>query len=124
MSLMSVTVDLIHKFKVAQRGMERAMLEVSLGDRIRNDEIRKRTKVTGIAQRISKLKWQWAGHVCRRTDGRWGRRVLEWRPQIGKRSVGRPPARWTDDLKKVAGSGWMRKAEDLVWWRAHVNAYV
>ncbi|CAH2235518.1 jg19495 [Pararge aegeria aegeria] len=83
------------------------------GNKNRNDEIRRRTKVTGIAQRISKL-----GHVCRRTDGRWGRRVLEWRPRIGKRSVGRPPARWTDDLKKVAGSGWMRKAEDRVWWRA------
>ncbi|CAH2227233.1 jg23093 [Pararge aegeria aegeria] len=85
--------------------MERAMLGFSLRDRIRNDEIRRRTKVTDTAQRISKLKWQWAGHVCRRTDGRWGRRVLEWRPRIGKRSVGRPPARWTDDLKKVAGSG-------------------
>ncbi|CAH2245003.1 jg6943 [Pararge aegeria aegeria] len=86
--------------------MERATLGVSLQDRIRNDEIRRRAKVSDIAQRISKLKWQWAGLVCRRTDGRWGRRVLEWRPRIGKRSVGRPPARWTDDLKKVSGSGW------------------
>ncbi|CAH2240827.1 jg13456 [Pararge aegeria aegeria] len=64
--------------------MERAMLGV-LRDRIRNDEIRRRTKVTDIAQRISKLKWQWAGHVCRRTDGHWGRRVLEWRPRIPNR---------------------------------------
>ncbi|CAH2245459.1 jg8713 [Pararge aegeria aegeria] len=45
--------------------MERAMLGVSLRDKVRNDEIRRRTKVTDIAQRISKLKWQWAGHVCR-----------------------------------------------------------
>ncbi|CAH2218499.1 jg3196 [Pararge aegeria aegeria] len=73
-----LTVDLIHKFKVAQRAMERAMLGVSLRDRIRNDEIRRRTKVTDIAQRINKLKWQWAGHVCRRTDGRWAILVLEW----------------------------------------------
>ncbi|CAH2226578.1 jg22340, partial [Pararge aegeria aegeria] len=78
----TLTVDLIHKFKVAQRAMERAMFGVSLRDRIRNDEIRRRTKVTDIAQRISKLKWQWAGHVCLRTDGRLGRRVLEWRPRI------------------------------------------
>ncbi|CAH2226067.1 jg24551 [Pararge aegeria aegeria] len=83
--------------------MERAMLGVSLRDRIRNDEIRRRTEVTDLAQRISKFKWQWAGHVCRRTDGRCGRRVLEWRPRIGKRSMGRPAARRTDDLKKVAG---------------------
>ncbi|CAH2239930.1 jg3361 [Pararge aegeria aegeria] len=98
------------------------MLGVALRNRIRN-EIRRRTKATDIAQRISKLKWQWAGHVYRRTDGTWGSRVLEWRPRFGKHSVGRPPARWTDNLKKVAGSGWMRKAEDRVW-RALGKAYV
>lgn len=27
-------------------------------------------------------------------------------------SVGRPPARWTEDIRKVAGGGWMRKVED------------
>ena len=115
---------LVHKFKVAQRAMERSMLGVSLKDRIRNEVIRQRTKVTDIAERISKLKWQWAGHICRRTDNRWGRRVLEWRPRLGKRSVGRPWARWSDDIRKVAGSGWKRKTEDRVEWRAIGEAYV
>ncbi|KAI8431595.1 hypothetical protein MSG28_016084 [Choristoneura fumiferana] len=54
------TVRLIHHFKVAQRAVERAMLGVSLKDRIRNEAIRHKTKVIDIAQRISKLKWQWA----------------------------------------------------------------
>ncbi|KAL0860164.1 hypothetical protein ABMA27_010471 [Loxostege sticticalis] len=57
------------------------------------DEIRRRTKVTDIARRIANLKWQWAGHIARRTDGRWGRKVLEWRPRAGRRNVGRPPTR-------------------------------
>ncbi|CAH0677679.1 unnamed protein product [Spodoptera exigua] len=109
---------------VAQRAMERAMLGVSLKDRIRNEVIRQRTKVIDIAQRISKLKWQWAGHICRRTDDRWSKRVLEWRPRLGKRSVGRPPARWTDDIRRVAGSGWMRRAEHRAQWRAIGEAYV
>ncbi|CAH2264625.1 jg6243 [Pararge aegeria aegeria] len=65
--------------------MERAMLGVSLRDRIRNEEISRRTRVTDIAQRVAKLKWQWAGHIARRTDGRWGLKVLEWRPRTGKR---------------------------------------
>ncbi|CAH2218016.1 jg27353 [Pararge aegeria aegeria] len=30
------------------------------------------------------------GHIARRTDGRWGLKVLDWRPRNGKRSVGRP----------------------------------
>ncbi|CAH2234748.1 jg20975 [Pararge aegeria aegeria] len=61
-------------------------------------EIRRRTRVVDIAQLVAKLKWQWAGHIARRTDGRWGLKVLEWRPRNGKRSVGRPPTRWTDDI--------------------------
>jgi hypothetical protein len=92
------------------------MLVVSLRDRIR-----KRTKVTDIARRIADLKWQWAGHIARRTDGRWVGKVLEWRPRTGKRSVGRPPIRWTDDLVKVAGSRWMRAAHR---WRTLGEAYV
>ncbi len=120
----TLTAGLVHKFRVTQRAMERAMLGVSLRDRIRNDVIRERTNVTDIARRISKLKWQWAGHVCRRTDGRWSRRVLEWIPLLGKRSVGRPPARWTDDLRRVAGVGWMRKAEDRDIWRRMGETYV
>ncbi|CAH2236725.1 jg16965 [Pararge aegeria aegeria] len=61
-------------------GMARAMLGVSLRDQIRNVEIRRRTRVTDIAQRVAKLKWQWAKHIVRRKDGRWGPKVLEWQP--------------------------------------------
>jgi hypothetical protein len=53
----TLTAWLVHKFKVAQRGMERAMLGVSLRDQIRNEVIRQRTKVTDIAHRTSTLKW-------------------------------------------------------------------
>ena len=73
-----------------------------------NEVIRQRTKVVDIAHKIGKLKWQWADHISRRTNDCWGRRVLEWRPRIGKRKVGRPQARWNDDLR----SSWMRVAEN------------
>ncbi|CAK1590282.1 unnamed protein product [Parnassius mnemosyne] len=55
----SVTAGRMRKLKVAQRAMERAMLGVSLRDKLRNEDIRNRTRVTDIAQRISKLKLQW-----------------------------------------------------------------
>jgi hypothetical protein len=51
-------------------------------------------------------------------------KVLEWRPRTGRRSVGRPPTRWTDDLVKVAGSRWMRAAQDRSSWRSLGEAYV
>ena len=108
----SLTMGLLRKLRITQRAMERAMLGVFLRDRLRNEYIRKRTKVTDIALRICRLKWLWAGHIARRTDGRWGGKVLEWRPRTGRRSVGRPPTRWSDDLVRCAGSGWMKKARD------------
>jgi hypothetical protein len=91
------------------------MLGVSLRDRIRNQMIRQRTKVSDIAHRISILKWQWGGHISRKTDNRWGKRVLEWRPRLGKRRVGRTQARWSDDLRRTAGRSWTRVAEDGYW---------
>ncbi|CAH2237220.1 jg11191 [Pararge aegeria aegeria] len=75
-----LTKGFIRRLRVTQRAMERAMLGVSLRDQIRNEEIHRRTRVTIIAQQVAKLKWQWAGHIARRNDGRWGLKVLEWRP--------------------------------------------
>ncbi|CAH2217522.1 jg25791 [Pararge aegeria aegeria] len=54
--------------------------------------------------------------IARRTDRRWV--VLEWRPRTGKRSVGRPPTRWTDDIRRVAGSRWREAAQDRVLWNS------
>jgi hypothetical protein len=54
----------------------------------------------------------------------WGKRVLEWRPRLGKRIVGHPQARWSDDLRRTAGGSWMRVAEDRARWREIGEAYV
>ncbi|CAH2243962.1 jg16802 [Pararge aegeria aegeria] len=62
-------MSLIRRLRSAQRAVERAMLEVSLRDQIRNEEIRRRTRVTDIAQRVAKLKWKSSGHIARGTDG-------------------------------------------------------
>ncbi|CAH2239424.1 jg16849 [Pararge aegeria aegeria] len=83
----SLTMGLIRRLRITQRAMERAMLGVSLRDQIRNEEIRRRTRVTDIAQRVAKLKWKWAGHIARRTDGRWGSKLLEWQPRTEKTST-------------------------------------
>ncbi|CAH2237130.1 jg23269 [Pararge aegeria aegeria] len=137
-------MGLIRRLRINQRAMERAMLPLygsysdtldrnnrkiflRAGDRARgprNEEIRRRTRVTDIAQRVAKLKWKWAGHIARRTDGRWGSMMLEWRPRTGKRSVGRPPTRWTDDIKRVAESRWKQAAQDRGFWNSLQKTYV
>lgn len=72
--------NIIQRFQVTQRAMERRILNIKLQDRITNTEIRRRTKVKDIVERICTLKWNWAGHIGRMTDNRWTRRVIEWRP--------------------------------------------
>ncbi|KAJ2938424.1 hypothetical protein O0L34_g12865 [Tuta absoluta] len=119
----TLTRESLHKIKVAQRAMERSMLGIKLQDRVRNEEIRRRTRVVDVGKRITKLKWAWAGHLARRDDGRWTKAVMEWRPRITKRPVGRPPARWTDDLATIAGKQWMREAQDRRRWREKEEAY-
>lgn len=83
----SLNVGLITKLKVAQRATEQAMLEVSLRDKIRNMEIRRRTSITD-----STNTQHLASHIGRRTDNRWERKCLEWRPPIE-----RLPAKQTND---------------------------
>ncbi|CAH2263648.1 jg10929 [Pararge aegeria aegeria] len=57
------TMGLKRRLRVPQRAMERAMRGESLRDKISNVEIRRRTRVTDIAQRVAKLK----GHIVRRS---------------------------------------------------------
>ncbi|CAH2242721.1 jg11450 [Pararge aegeria aegeria] len=55
---------------------------------------------------------------------RWGLKVLKWRPRTGKRSVGRPPTRWTEDIRRVVGSRWRQAAQDRVLWNSLQKTYV
>ncbi|CAH2238736.1 jg27661 [Pararge aegeria aegeria] len=59
-----------------------AMFGETLRDQIRNEEIRRKTRLIDIAKLVANLKWKWkwAEHIARRTDGRWGSKVLECRP--------------------------------------------
>ncbi|CAG9115911.1 unnamed protein product [Plutella xylostella] len=61
----ALAVGLVHRFKVAQRAMERAMLGVSLINHIRmRFSVSQRINITDISVKICKLKWLCAGHIC------------------------------------------------------------
>ncbi|CAG9832295.1 unnamed protein product [Diabrotica balteata] len=70
--------------------MERAMLGISLRDRMRNIDIRQRTNITVVAERIARLQWQWVGHVARDNPEKWTQRLTNWRPRENRRGVDRP----------------------------------
>ena len=115
----SLTSRQQERLRVAQRGMERRMLGVTRRDKIRNDEIRRRTGVTDVVQMARNLKWSWAGHISRRSDNRWTVRITEWTPRDSGRSRGRQRRRWRDELPR----NFSRLAKNrMMWSRTRMEA--
>ncbi len=112
----TTTKALENKLRTTQRAMERAMLHISIRDKVRCEDIRKRTGVKDIIYKIKQAKWRWAGHIARRTDNRWTRRLTDWQPRTGKRRRGRQKTRWRDDLVSHLGTTWTRQARDRRNW--------
>src|ERR1700761_1162277 len=88
-----------------------------------NQWIRKQTKVVDVMERIASLKWNWAGHIARMTDERWTETIMNWRPPT-TRPGGRPPKRWTNGIKRVAGTNWQQVAMDRSKWKEKEEAYI
>jgi hypothetical protein len=118
----ALTKATISKLACSQRAMERSMLGVRKSDRLRNAEIRRKTKVQDISTKVRRLKWKWAGHIIRGAD-KWSKRVTQWYPREGKRKKGRPQKRWEDDIRQVAGCTWSRVAQDRSEWRRLEEAF-
>jgi len=62
------------------------LLGISLKDKARNGEIRKKTGMEDIVECIAKRKWKWAGHIARTSDDGWTKKILEWKSRADKRS--------------------------------------
>lgn len=78
---------------VAQRKMERIILNITLRDRMQNTWIRQETGVSDIVNAIRMAKHRWAGHIARLSDNRWTIRATEWTPRDWTRKQGRPRTR-------------------------------
>ena len=110
--------DMERKLKTTQRSMERMMLGYTRRDRKRNIWIREQTRVKDVLTTVKGIKWRWAGHLGRMTDGRWSQLTTEWQPLYGVRKRGRPRARWRDELVSYLGTtAWMRIAGDRRNWQ-------
>lgn len=68
--------------------MERAKLNLSMTDKIRNEEIRRRTKIEDSIKEIGTKKLRWAGYIARQMLRTKAREVeVELSPKMGRRQV-------------------------------------
>lgn len=61
------------------------MLEISLGDKINEENTRTKTQFIGINERVAKLKWQCLGQVVIQQRDRSTVKVLQRRPRETKK---------------------------------------
>lgn len=80
------------------------------------DEAMKRARIDDWYLEQKRRKWRWAGHVARRENERWAKRMLNWEPRGGRRGVGRPVLRWEDPLvasaRQQGATPWQEIAQD------------
>ena len=88
------------KLDVAEMRMLGWMSGVTKLDRIRNERIRRTTKVGEISKKVQESRLKWYGHVLllRREDAYVGKRVMAMEVP-GKRRRGRPKRRWLDRIR-------------------------
>ena len=84
---------------------------------------KKKNKVRDIMETISKLKWNWAGHVVRRIDYCWTTCIMFWMSWKHTRNRGRPRIKWRDDL-----DSFIKRChcvtENLDQWRSKRKVYI
>lgn len=111
------------QIKCSQTAMERSMLKIRRIHKIRNENIRQKTKLTDALRHALSLKWKWAGHISRYSDRRWTIEATRWKGPVGKRNVGRQLKRWADDIIDVVGNDWMKTGKDRELWSRMEEAF-
>ena len=64
---------------------------------------------------VRKRIWWLAGHIARRTDGRWSTSLLDRTPAAGARRVGHQLKRWVDDIDRTMSRWQVERG----WWRTY-----
>ncbi len=85
------------KLEVAETRMISWMCGVTKLDKMRNERIRRTTKVGEITKKVQEMRLKWYGHVMRREEHYVGRREIEMKVH-GRRKRGRLKRRWLDKV--------------------------
>ena len=82
------------RFNVFHVTSLRRILKIKWFYHVSNDEVLRRAGVKSIDTFIGSARLRWYGHVVRMPETRLPNFLLEWKPNYGKRSRGRPRKGW------------------------------
>ena len=113
METVEVTNTQEKRMEVAEMKMLRFSTGKTRKDRIRNEEVRSRTGVVELGQKLRETRLRWLGHIIRREESYVGRRMRNLVVGRRRKRRRRPKRRWQDciddDLRVIA-----RKEEDAL----------
>ncbi|KAI8499084.1 hypothetical protein Bbelb_235370 [Branchiostoma belcheri] len=114
-----ITKAQINRLEAFHQRCLRRILRIRWYHRITNLSVLQQTETTSIEAVVSASRLRWLGHVLRMPKERLPRFLLDWTPNHGKRSRGRPRKTWLnsvlEDLKKIKGNNKLelREVEEM-----------
>ena len=121
-----LTAESRRKINAFEMWCWRRMLRISyLEHRTNNSVITEVSPSLSLLQRIAQQSLRYFGHICRRTNDNLEKLIMQGKIN-GKRSRGRPRARYSETIRLLGGFGSMREAtratSDRASWKAIVRS--
>jgi len=104
-----LSVTQMKKLEAAHHKFHRRLLGITWRDKVRNEDIRKKTGSRKLEDIIKERRLRWLGHGLRMDNSRTAHQATHWELRGYKRKPGRPRKNWIDVIKRD------RRQMDLTW---------
>ena len=114
--------EIEERVRIFESGCLRRIMNVRWYEHVSENEIRRRSGLRSIIERIKENRWKWYGHVLRMPESRLPKQTTQWNP-VGSRRRGRPKDTWRRTMQRELRMHNLREedvpslAEDRSAWR-------
>lgn len=103
----NTTKKQLKRIEVFHQYCLRKILKIRWFQHVKNEEVLVQAGTGNVETLISSNRLRWFGHIARMSDSRLPKKLLDWKPNYGKRSRGRPRKSWIscvmDDATNILG---------------------